>query len=351
MKPIHQRAITLLQQLISNQSFSGEEIGTAVALEQFLSDAGIPFNRWQNCVWATNAKFDAQKPTLLLNSHHDTVKPNKGYTRDPYLPEIIDGKLYGLGSNDAGGCLVSLLSTFVHFYHDDLPFNLLFAGTGEEENSGPNGLRGLLPHLPKLDFAIVGEPTLMQLAVAEKGLMVLDVYVDGKAGHAAREEGINAIYKSLEVVKWFEDYRFEKVSDLLGPMKMTVTQINAGQQHNVVPALCQLVVDIRLNEFYTHEEVLDIIRSSVQARIDPRSMNFRPSSIAMDHPLVKSGLGLGRTPYGSPTLSDQCVLDIPSLKMGPGDSARSHSADEFIYVDEIVEGIDLYIELLKNLAL
>lgn len=298
-----------------------------------------------------NKHFNPDLPTILLNSHHDTVKPNSGYTRNPFQPEIIDGKLYGLGSNDAGGCLVSLLATFCNFYErENLQYNFIIAATAEEEISGLNGIELIYPELGKIDFAIVGEPTLMNLAVAEKGLMVLDCVAVGKSGHAAREEGVNALYAAMKDIDWFRTYQFDKVSEHLGKVKMTVTMIQAGTQHNVVPDKCTYVVDVRITDKYTHEEVLEIIRQNVQSTVTPRSMRARSSSIAMEHPIVQAGLKLGRTMYGSPTSSDQALIPATSIKIGPGDSARSHTADEFIYVDEIKEGIELYCAMLEQIV-
>ncbi len=343
-------AFDLLKQLISIPSYSREEQGTAQLLQGFFQGKGIPAYRVENNIWVRNKHFNPELPTLLLNSHHDTVRPNKQYTLDPFNPLISDGKLFGLGSNDAGGCLVSLLATFLHYYdREDLSYNLIFAASAEEEISGEGGIRALLPAMGKIDFAIVGEPTLMEMAVAEKGLLVLDCTVTGKAGHAAREEGDNAIYKALADIEWFRDFRFAKVSELLGPVKMSVTMIQSGQQHNVVPDLCQFTVDIRVNECYTHEEILAEVRQHVACDVQPRSMKLRSSSIASDHPLVLAGKRLGMPTYGSATLSDKALMPFPALKIGPGDSARSHTADEFIYLVEIQQGIDLYIALLGEL--
>jgi len=346
-------AITLLKQLISIPSFSKEEDNTADLIEEFLEKKGVKTRVHLNNIWATNKFFDESKPTVLLNSHHDTVKPNKGYTLDPFAPVEKDGKLFGLGSNDAGGALVSLIATFL-FYHSkpDLKYNLIVAATAEEEISGNDGVESLLPHLTKIDCAIVGEPTEMQMAVAEKGLMVLDCVATGNAGHAAREEGDNSIYKALKDIDWLESYRFPKVSSLLGPVKMSVTVIETeNKAHNIVPSQCKFVVDTRVNELYTFEEILATIRENVTSEIRPRSTRLRSSSIALDHPLVMSGLALGRNYYGSPTTSDKALMSFPALKMGPGDSARSHTADEYIYVDEIKEGIELYIQLLGKIVL
>ena len=351
-------AIGLLKKLIATPSFSREEDKTSEVLENFFKEKNIPVKKHLYNVWAVNKYFDSSKPTLLLNSHHDTVKPNSQYTKDPFKPAIEDGpstplrtKLYGLGSNDAGGSLVSLIAAFLYFYEkEDLKYNLIMAASAEEEISGPNGIEVLLKQLGEIDCAIVGEPTQMQMAVAERGLMVLDCIARGKAGHAARKEGDNAIYKAIKDINWFTSYKFPKVSELLGPVNMDVTVIETDNKaHNVVPALCKFVVDIRVNEFYTFEEVLSVINENIQSEAKPRSFRLRSTAIAMDHPLVKAGLSLGRTYYGSPTTSDKALMFFPSLKMGPGDSGRSHSADEYIYVDEIKEGIELYIKLLEQI--
>jgi acetylornithine deacetylase len=346
---LYLQAVDLLKKLIAIPSFSKEEDKTADLLAEFLEAKGIQVYRRLNNIWAFNKHYDPELPTLLLNSHHDTVKPNTGYTRDPFAPTIEERKLFGLGSNDAGGCLVSLLTTFLHFYEQKgLKYNLALAATAEEEISGRNGLELILPELGVLEVAVVGEPTLMQLAVAEKGLMVLDCEAKGRSGHAAREEGLNAIYEALPAINWFQTYRFPKVSEHLGPVKMSVTMVQAGTQHNVVPDNCTFTVDVRLTDAYTMEEVLDTIRNHVQVEVKPRSMRLKPSAISASHPLVQAGIELGRHTYGSPTTSDQAVLSIPSLKLGPGDSARSHMADEFIYLQEIEEGISLYIDILER---
>ncbi|MGM5630613.1 M20 family metallo-hydrolase [Apibacter raozihei] len=346
------KAIILLQNLIETPSFSGEEEHTALLIEAWFTHHNIPFNRENNNIWAFNKHFDETKPTLLLNSHQDTVFPNKGYTRDPFEAQEEDGKIYGLGSNDAGGSLVSLLATFTYFYsNDNLAYNLVMAATCEEENSGKKGLNSLLTKLPKIDCAIVGEPTLMNLAIAERGLLVLDVIIKGTASHAAHNNPDNAIYNSIKTIQWFQNFAFEKISEVLGPVKMTITQINAGQQHNLVPEECKLVVDIRVNDCYTNEEVFAIIQENIASdkiTITPRSLHLKSSSIPKSHPLVIAGIELGRSTYGSPTLSDQAVLYCQSLKMGPGDSLRSHTADEFIFKKEIEEAIPLYIELLNK---
>lgn len=348
---LYDKAVELLKALIQISSFSREEDKSADLIAQFLEARGVKVCRELNNVWAFNRHYNASKPTLLLNSHHDTVKPNPGWTRDPFAATEEDGKLYGLGSNDSGGCLVSLIATFLHFYErEDMAFNLVLAATAEEEISGRNGIEHILTQLGLIDAAIVGEPTEMHLAVAEKGLLVLDCVAKGKAGHAAREEGLNAIYEALPDIQWFQNYRFPEESEHLGPVKMSVTVVQAGTQHNVVPDNCQFTVDVRLTDKYSMEEVLQVIQQQVKAEVKPRSMRLRPSCIPTEHPLVQAGLRLGRQTYGSPTSSDQALLPMPSLKMGPGFSGRSHMADEYIYLHEIEEGINLYIKLLEQVV-
>ena len=343
-------AIELLKRLIETPSFSKEEDKTANLLEEWFTKFEIPFNRHLNNIWSVNKNFDPSKPTLLLNSHHDTVRPNSAYTKDPFRLEVSDGKLFGLGSNDAGGCLVSLLATYTWFYkQENLNYNLVFAGTAEEEINGNNGIASLLPLLPQIDLAIVGEPTLMQLAIAEKGLVVFDAIVRGTPSHAAHPNNNNAIYKTAEVLKWFENFKFEQVSDVLGEVKLTVTQINSGSQHNVVPAQVDMVIDVRVNDKYSNAEVEKILQENAPVdEIRARSLRLNSSSISSDHELVQAGIALGMKTYGSPTLSDQAMLKCHSVKLGPGDSTRSHSADEFIYVMEVEEGIEMYINLLEK---
>ncbi len=325
-------AVELLQQLISVPSFSKEENKTASLIESFFKHYEIETSRKGNNVWTKNKFFDPAKPTILLNSHHDTVKPNSGYTRDPFSPLIEDGKLYGLGSNDAGGPLVSLILTYFYFYGErNLKYNLVFAATAEEEISGTGGIELIWNELPKIDFAIVGEPTLMDMAIAEKGLLVLDCVAKGKAGHAAREEGVNAIYEALTDIGWLRTYQFPKISSTLGKVKMSVTMINAGQAHNQVPPECKFTVDCRATDVYSLEEILDTVKQNVKCDVTPRSLRLRPSGIEENHPLALAGKKLGFNLYGSPTTSDQALIPVPSVKIGPGDSARSHSADEFIY--------------------
>ncbi|KAA9349639.1 M20 family metallo-hydrolase [Larkinella humicola] len=343
-------AIDLLKRLIATPSLSREEDRTAALIEQFFRQRSIPYKRTKNNVWTHNRFFDPAKPTLLLNSHHDTVKPNTSWTLDPFQPIEREGKLYGLGSNDAGGCLVSLMATFCHFYDKkDLAYNLVVAATAEEEISGREGLEMILPELPPIDFAIVGEPTQMHLAIAEKGLLVLDCTAKGKSGHAARDEGDNAIYYAIKDIEWLTSNPFPKVSPTLGPVKLSVTIINAGSQHNVVPDTCTFTVDVRATEQYTLEEIIETIRKNIRSTVQPRSIRLKPSSIPLDHPIVQAGMALKRETYGSPTTSDQALLDCPSLKCGPGHSERSHTADEFIYLREIEQGIELYIRMLEQI--
>lgn len=347
---IYHEAIALLKTLISMPSFSREEDKTAAALEEFMTRHALNVQRNGNNVWARCRYFDPGKPTILLNSHHDTVKPNSSYTREPFVPSLEEGKLYGLGSNDAGGPLVSLLAAFLHFNdRKDLKYNVVFAATAEEEISGTNGIESIWSLLPPIDCAIVGEPTLLDIAIAEKGLLVLDCVAKGKAGHAAREEGINAVYEAMKDIEWFRTYRFPKVSPNLGEVKMSVTMISAGQAHNQVPPECKFTVDIRVTEAYTLEEVLATARLHVVSAIVPRSLRLRSSGVPLDHPLVKAGQKIGCRLYGSPTTSDKALMPVPAIKMGPGDSARSHSADEFIFLEEIEKGIATYVRLIENL--
>lgn len=349
---LHDIAIELLKQLIATPSFSREEDKTAELLISFFQQQGITTHRKGNNVWAINQHFDTSKPSILLNSHHDTVKPNPGYTRDPFAPTIEDGKLYGLGSNDAGGPLVSLIATFLNF-HDrkDLTYNIVFVASAEEEISGTNGIELIWTELPAIDFAVVGEPTLTDIAIAEKGLLVLDCVSKGKAGHAAREEGINAIYEALKDIEWFRNYHFPKISSSLGEIKMSVTVINAGQAHNQVPADCKFTVDIRVTDAYSLEEVLETVKQNVSCSVNARSLRLKSSGVSENHPVVRAGRKICKKLYGSPTTSDQALIPVPSIKMGPGDSARSHSADEFIYTKEIEEGINSYISLLSEIIL
>jgi len=344
-------AIALLQQLIAIQSYSKEESTAADFLERYIEIKGYVVSRKENNVWMLSPGFEPKRPTILLNSHIDTVKPVAGWTRDPFSPVIEDGKLFGLGSNDAGASVVSLLHAFFYLTQKQQHYNLIFAASAEEEISGENGIESLLKELPKIDFAIVGEPTGMNLAIAEKGLMVLDCIVTGLAGHAARNEGDNAIYKALPAIEWFKNYEFEKKSELLGVVKMTVTQINAGTQHNVVPDACSFVVDVRSNEMYSNQEILDEIRKFIDCDVQPRTTRLSSTAIPINHPIVNRGIELNRSVFGSPTLSDQALMTFPSLKMGPGESFRSHTADEYILLDEIGVAIEIYIQLLDGLEI
>ncbi|MCA8829268.1 M20 family metallo-hydrolase [Hymenobacter pini] len=346
-------AIALLQQLISTPSFSREEDRTADVLVEFLAQHSAKPQRDANNVWAISKHFDPSKPTILLNSHHDTVKPGSTWTYDPFGAVVEGDRLTGLGSNDAGASAVCLLATFLYFEQQETapPFNLICAITAEEEVSGVNGIRRLLPLLPHIDLGVVGEPTQMDLAVAEKGLVVLDCVAHGRTGHAAREEGENALYKAVADIRWFETYRFPQVSELLGPVKMTVTQIQAGSQHNVVPDRCTFVVDVRTNELYSNQEIVELVRQHVTSDVAPRSTHLNSSRIALEHPLVQRGVALGRRTFGSVTLSDQSMMPFTTVKVGPGDSARSHTPDEYILLSEIQAGVRGYIELLDGLQL
>ena len=348
IKQLSDAAVDLLIRLIKTPSYSREETDTATMIQAFLEAHNVRAQRQKNNVWAVSKHFDAAKPTILLNSHHDTVKPGDGWKYDPFGATLEGDKLIGLGSNDAGASVVSLLAVFLYFQNKDNPFNLICAITAEEEISGANGIRGVLPEFGKIDLGIVGEPTGMNLAIAEKGLIVLDCIAHGKTGHAAREEGENALYKALEDIQWLRAFQFSEVSSLLGPVKMTVTQLSAGTQHNVVPDRCQFVIDVRTNELYQNQEIVEFLRSKLQSDIVPRSTNLNSSRISENHPLIRKGVAMGKNIYGSPTLSDQSMMPFETLKMGPGDSARSHTPDEFILVSEIRAGIRDYIELLTN---
>ena len=344
-------AIELLKRMISHPSFSREEKTCADLIEHYIEEEGYTPSRIGNNVWILGSNYDRSKPTLLLNSHIDTVKPVEGWTFDPFIPTEKDGKIYGLGSNDAGASVVALLHTFFLLSKENQPYNLIFSATAEEELSGKDGIELLLKELPKIDFAIVGEPTNMQLAVAEKGLMVLDCTAHGKAGHAARNEGENAIYKALADIEWFRNYRFPNVSEFLGEVKMSVTQINAGTQHNVVPDKCTFVVDIRSNELYYNEEILEEIKKHISCDAVPRSTRLSSSATPLNHPIIVKAKETGREIFGSPTLSDQALMTFPSVKIGPGKSSRSHTADEFVEIKEIEQGISVYYELLSGLNL
>ncbi|ASU32005.1 M20 family metallo-hydrolase [Mucilaginibacter xinganensis] len=346
------KSVGLLQHLIKTPSFSGEETLAADLVEDYLNGYSIKTERKGNNIWCFNKHFNPAKPTILLNSHLDTVKPNDGYTNDPFCPEVSNGRLYGLGSNDAGGCLVSLIAAFLHFYsYKGLGFNLCLAATAEEENSGRNGIVSILPLLGGLELAIVGEPTLLQMAIAERGNLVIDCVANGRSGHAAREEGENAIYNSLAAIEWFRNYKFPEQVKGLSSVKMTVTTVNAGTQHNIIPARCSFTVDIRNDDSHTHQQILDVIKANIKMPFTVRPSPLRASSVPMDHPIVKTGIAIGCKTYSSPTSSDQAWLNIPSVKIGPGDSARSHTADEYIFLEEIKRGISMYIKLLDMLPL
>ena len=344
-------ATTLLSSLIGIPSISREEEAVANFLQNYIEESGIMTGRSGNNIWCISPNFDHNKPSILLNSHIDTVKPVSGWRKHPFTAKTEDGKIYGLGSNDAGASVVSLFQAYRYLSATEQAYNLIFLASCEEEVSGKNGIESVLQQLPPIALGIVGEPTEMHPAIAEKGLMVLDVQAHGKAGHAARNEGDNAIYKVLQDVQWFRDFQFEKTSSMLGPVKMSVTQINAGTQHNVIPDLCTFVVDIRSNECYSNEELYQEICSHVQSEVKARSFRLNSSHISADHPVVRRAVSMGRTPFGSPTLSDQALMKFPSLKMGPGNSSRSHTADEFILISEIEEAIRMYIELLDGLKI
>ncbi len=341
----------LLEKLVACPSLSREEQGTAAIIEEFFMNRQIAFNRIGNNVWATNKHFDPSKPSILLNSHHDTVKANASWTYDPFAATIHDDKLIGLGVNDAGASLVCLIATFCSFYKQELPFNLVLAATAEEEISGTGGIESVLKSadFPSISWAIVGEPTDCQLAIAEKGLMVIDAEVTGQAGHAARNEGINAIYLALEDINKIKTFEFPEVSPVLGPVKCTVTIIQAGKQHNVVPDVCHYTIDCRVNECYSLEQVLAILGNMLQAKLTPRSIRLQSSKIPDGHPVLTAAKQLNIPTFGSPTLSDQALMPFPSVKIGPGHSGRSHTADEFIYLEELKQGIQTYQQLLSQL--
>jgi acetylornithine deacetylase len=353
IKSASDEAIKLLQKLIATPSFSREEGQTADIIADYLLDKGLEVQRHLHNVWVRNRHFNPELPTILLNSHHDTVKPASTYTRNPFHADIEGDKLYGLGSNDAGGALVCLMQTFLLLDEEpEKPYNLIFAASAEEEISGQNGIAALLPEIGTIDLAIVGEPTGMQMAVAEKGLMVIDAEAQGVSGHAARSEGVNAIYIALEDIEHLKNFRFPRKSATLGEIHVSVTQINAGSQHNVVPDRCSFVVDVRTHEQYTNQEVFALLQESVKSKLTARSFRLNASGIPMEHPLVQKGLSLGLEPYGSPTLSDQALMSgFPSLKLGPGLSERSHTADEFIKLSEIRQGIAIYHALLNGLRI
>jgi acetylornithine deacetylase len=343
-------AVVLLKNMISVPSFSREEDKVADWLQRYIELQGYTVNRKGNNIWLMSPGLDPRRPTLLLNSHLDTVKPVQGWTHDALRPVVVDDRLYGLGSNDAGASVVSLMQVFFILSARPQSYNLIFAASAEEEISGANGIESLLPELPPIDFAIVGEPTQMHMAVAEKGLMVLDCVAYGKAGHAAHGTGENALYKAMDAIQWFRSYQFPKQTEFLGPVKMTVTQINAGTQHNVVPDKCSFVVDVRSNEMYSNQELLALIQQTVDCEITARSTRLSSTATPLDHPIVKQAERINRRLYGSPTISDQALMPFPSVKMGPGESARSHTANEYIRLPEIEEAIKVYVELLDGLV-
>ena len=344
-------AVELLKVLISTPSISREE---SDKLQHFI-ERGAPvrfeMHRHLNNIWCIAPGFDASRPTLLLDAHIDTVKPVNGWSKHPFTPIVEGDRIYGLGSNDDGASLVTMLQVFYQLCQNPQEYNTIFLVSAEEEVSGKNGIESVIPLLPPISFAIIGEPTGMHPAIAEKGLMVLDCIAKGVAGHAARNEGVNAIYKAIGDIDWFRNYKYPKTSSLLGDVKMTVTQINAGKQHNVIPDSCSYVVDIRSNECYSNSELLDIISSNVGSEVKARSIRLNSSSISLEHPFVKRAVELGRVPYGSPTLSNQALLSIPTLKIGPGESSRSHTANEFILISEIREGLELFTKMLDGLKL
>ena len=344
-------AVDLLKKLISTPSVSRNEKEAADIMEQTIRSYGFEPHREANNIWIIDPHYDESRPTLLLNAHIDTVKPVASWTRDPFSPDVEDGVLYGLGSNDCGGGLCSLLQIFRMLIQKPQHYNLIYLASAEEEVSGKDGITRALPLLPHIDLAIVGEPTGMNPAVAEKGLMVLDVIAHGKSGHAARNEGVNAIYEALDDMRWIRDYKFEKVSEFLGPTKMTLTVVNAGTQHNVIPDKCTMLVDIRTNEFYDNEEVFEFIRQHLKSEVKAHSFRLKSSRIDPEHPLIKKCVAMGMKPFGSPTLSDQALMHFPSFKLGPGESSRSHSANEFIRISEIRDAIAKYETLLDGAAI
>ena len=344
-------AVQLLKKLIATPSVSRNEKDAADIMEQTIRSYGFEPQREANNLWIIDSHYDESRPTLLLNAHIDTVKPVASWSREPFSPDVEDGVLYGLGSNDCGGGLCSLLQIFRMLTEKPQSYNLIYLASAEEEVSGKDGITRALPLLPHIDLAIVGEPTGMNPAVAEKGLMVLDVIAHGKSGHAARNEGVNAIYEALDDMRWIRDYKFEKVSEFLGPTKMTLTVVNAGTQHNVIPDKCTMLVDIRTNEFYDNEEVYEFIRQHLKSEVKAHSFRLKSSRIDPEHPLIRKCVAMGMKPFGSPTLSDQALMHFPSFKLGPGESSRSHSANEFIRISEIRDAIAKYETLLDGAAI
>ena len=342
-------AVELLKRLIATPSVSRDEAAAADVLETYLEEKGLIPQRYGNNVWCMSRGFDEKKPTVLLNAHIDTVKPVAGWQHDPFSPTLEDGRLYGLGSNDCGGGLMALLQAFMLLNEEALPFNLVYLASCEEEVSGKQGIESVLPLLPEIDFAIVGEPTGMQPAIAEKGLMVIDAIAHGKAGHAARNEGDNAIYHAMKDIQWLSEWQFPKQTALLGPVKQTVTIVNAGTQHNVIPDCCTFTIDVRSNECYTNEEIFTFFQEHLTSELNARSFRLSSSKIDESHPFVQACIREGLKPFGSPTLSDQALMRFPSLKLGPGESSRSHTADEYIKISEIDDAISLYVKLLQNM--
>lgn len=351
LEQLTKEAVELLSSLISTPRTSREEKAAADVFAHFIESIGLSYCREANNIWCMTEDYDAARPTLLLNAHIDTVRPASGWQRNPFKPSLEGDRLYGLGSNDDGASLVSLLQAFRVLSSRQQTYNLIFLASAEEEVSGKNGVELVLPLLPAISVALVGEPTGMQPAIAEKGLMVLDLTAHGKSGHAARNEGVNALYKAVDDILWLKSYQFSRVSSLLGAVKMSVTQIEAGTQHNVVPDSCRFVVDVRSNELYSNEEIYDEVCRNVDADVKARSFRLGSSRIDTSHPLVQSAIRLGRTPFGSPTLSDQALMHFPSMKMGPGQSSRSHTADEFICISEIRQAIGDYVAMLDGLQL
>lgn len=346
-------AVALLKQLIATPSVSREEDKAATLLMRQMEAWGMECSREGNNVWTIAAGYDEQRPTLLLNAHIDTVKPVATWSRDPFTPQQEGDQLFGLGSNDCGGGLMALLQAFRVLSSRPQLYNLIYLASAEEEVSGKGGISSIIgSHLPQIDLAIVGEPTGMQPATAEKGLMVVDGYAQGVSGHAARQEGVNAVYEALDDLLWLRDYRFSRVSPLLGESRMTVTVVEAGTQHNVVPDRLHFVLDVRPTECYDNEELFAFLSSKMKkCRLEARSFRLHSSAIAEEHPLVKRCVDMGLKPFGSPTLSDQALMPWPSLKLGPGESCRSHSADEYICITEIRQAIDLYVQLLDGLTI
>lgn len=344
-------AVELLRALIATPSVSRSEDEAADVMERTMRGYGLDVTREKNNLWTISRDFDPQKPTVMLNAHIDTVKPVASWTRDPFTPALEGDTLYGLGSNDCGGGLVTLLQVFRYLSQRAQHYNIIYLASAEEEVSGADGIRRVLPLLPKVDVAVVGEPTGMQPAVSEKGLMVIDAVAKGVSGHAARGEGINAIYEALDDLEWIRGYQFSKVSRLLGPTVMNVTVINAGTQHNVIPDECRFVIDVRTNEHYRNEDVFNILQLHMKSSIKARSFHLSSSSISMEHPLVRRCMEMGMRPFGSPTLSDQALMSFPSFKLGPGESSRSHSADEFIRISELRDAFGKYIRLLDGISI